>query len=233
MVAGLLHPAIQSPAPFVGSSFWGPLQSASGGRPPRRRISTASLRLCASESCARRDAGQQGEVHRYRWSSCAHYLTTKKKRPAWLRTDRLMGEHGLVSENARSRREFGRRMESLRQEANSPQLLQPIRRGWKLGGEDFLDWILDKMEVTTKEAHPSRERDETEQVKALRIVQKELMRLGWTKAELRRRRKGDETKIALARRLREETAVSLRWIAENLYMGTWTHVSNRLYHCAQ
>jgi hypothetical protein len=29
----------------------------------------------------------------------------------------------------------------------------------------------------------------------------------------------------------EETAVSLRWIAENLYMGTWTHVSNRLYHC--
>jgi len=54
---------------------------------------------------------------------------------------------------------------------------------------------------------------------------------GWTKAELRRRRKGDETKIALARKLREETAVSLRWIAENLYMGTWTHVSNRLYHC--
>jgi len=47
-----------------------------------------------------------------------------------------MGEHGLVSERARSRREFSRRMESLRQEANSPQQLQPIRRGWKLGGED-------------------------------------------------------------------------------------------------
>ena len=142
-----------------------------------------------------------------------------------------MGEHGLVNENARSRREFSRRMESLRQEANSPQQRQPIRRGWKLGGEDFLDWILDKMEVPTKEAHSSRERDETEQAKALRIVREELIRLGWTKAELRRRRKGDETKIALALRLREETAVSLRWIAENLYMGTWTHVSNRLYHC--
>jgi hypothetical protein len=51
------------------------------------------------------------------------------------------------------------------------------------------------------------------------------------RAELKRRRKGDEAKVALARRLREETAVSLRWIAENLYMGTWTHVSNRLYHC--
>ena len=100
-----------------------------------------------------------------------------------------------------------------------------------MGGEDFLDWILDKMEVPTKEAHPGRERDETEQAKALRIVWEELKRLGWTKGELRRRRKGDEAKVALARRLREETAVSLRWIAENLYMGTWTHVSNRLYQC--
>ena len=50
-------------------------------------------------------------------------------------------------------------------------------------------------------------------------------------AELKRRRKGDEAKVMLARRLREETAVSLRWVAENLHMGTWTHVSNRLYHC--
>jgi hypothetical protein len=36
--------------------------------------------------------------------------------------------------------------------------------------------------------------------------------------------------VALARRLRSETAVGLKWIAENLQMGTWTHVSNRLYH---
>jgi hypothetical protein len=74
-------------------------------------------------------------------------------------------------------------------------------------------------------------RDETEQARALRVVQEELKRLDWTKAELKRRRKGDEAKVALAQGLREETAVSLRWIAENLYMRTWTHVSNRLYHC--
>ena len=39
-------------------------------------------------------------------------------------------------------------------------------------------------------------------------------------------------KVALARRLREETTVSLKRIAENLHMGTRTRVSNRLYHCA-
>jgi REP element-mobilizing transposase RayT len=170
----------------------------------------------------------KNKVHSYRWSSCAHYLASRRKRPAWLRTDRLMGEHGLTNESARSRREFSRRMESLRQEANRPQQLQPIRRGWKLGAEDFLDWILEKMEVQTKEAHPARERDETEQAKAMRIVQEELKRLEWTQTELKRRRKGDESKVALARRLRRETAVSLRWIAENLHMGSWTHVSNRL-----
>ena len=176
--------------------------------------------------------GNEEKLHRFRWSSCAHYLSSRKKRPAWLRTDRLMGEHGLADQSSRNRREFSRRMESLRQEANSPQQLRPIRRGWKLGGEDFLDWILDKIQVPTKEAHPGRERDETEQAKAWRIVREELKRLGWTKAELERRRKGDRSKAALARRLREETTVSLKWIAENLHMGTWTHVSNRLYHCA-
>lgn len=172
----------------------------------------------------------KSKVHSYRWSSCAHYLTSKSKRPVWLRIDRLMGEHGLEKEGARARREFSRRLESMRKEANDGQALQAIRRGWKLGAEDFVDWILEKMEVTTKEAHPSRERDETEQAKARRIVQEELKRFGWSQAELKQRRKGDAKKVTLARRLREETAVSLRWIAENLHMGTWTYVSNRLYH---
>jgi len=171
------------------------------------------------------------KVHRYRWSSCGHYLQSKKKRPFWLRADRLMEEHGLLSESACNRREFSRRMESLRQEANAPQSLLPIRRGWKLGAEDFLDWILEKVEPVTGEAHPRPERDETEQARAWRVVREELKKAGWSKAELKRRRKGDPTKVAVARRLREETAVSLKWIAENLSMGTWTHVSNLLYHC--
>src|SRR5438067_11317072 len=138
--------------------------------------------------------GNKDKVHRCRCSSWSDDLTCKKKRPAWLRTDRLTGEHGLGGGSARSRREFSRRMENLRQEVNTPQQLQPIRRGWKLGGQDFLDWILDKIKVPTKEAHPSRERDETDRPKALRIVQEEVRRRGGTKAALRRRRTGDEAK---------------------------------------
>jgi hypothetical protein len=34
--------------------------------------------------------------------------------------------------------------------------------------------------------------------------------------------------ITHTRRMRSETTMSLKWIAENLKMGTWTHVSNLL-----
>jgi hypothetical protein len=36
-------------------------------------------------------------------------------------------------------------------------------------------------------------------------------------------------KVRIAARLRKETTVTLKWIAQRLHMGTWTHVSNRLY----
>lgn len=55
-----------------------------------------------------------------------------------------------------------------------------------------------------------------------------LNHLGWTVAELGHRAKGDARKIRIARRLRTETAVTLKWIAAALHMGTWTHVSNLL-----
>jgi hypothetical protein len=29
---------------------------------------------------------------------------------------------------------------------------------------------------------------------------------------------------------RQETTMTLQWIADRLKMGTWTHVANRLYH---
>jgi hypothetical protein len=35
--------------------------------------------------------------------------------------------------------------------------------------------------------------------------------------------------VELARRLRTETTMTLRWIAERLQMGSWTYVSNLLH----
>ena len=168
----------------------------------------------------------------YAWSSYPEYLKSAERRPNWLPTDRLLGEHGLSASRARDRRELSHRMEAMQQNENAPGLeLKSIRRGWKLGGEDFLDWILERVEVEIKEGHPRQECDETEQSKARRIIGTELKRVGWTKRDLRRTRKGDPKKVALARCLRAETGVSLKWIAQTLEMGTSTYVANRLYHC--
>jgi len=68
------------------------------------------------------------------------------------------------------------------------------------------------------------ERAETEVERAQGIV-----RLGWTEGDLGKRRKGDPGKLKLALRLRAETAMTLKGIAERLPMGAWTHLNHLLY----
>jgi hypothetical protein len=59
-------------------------------------------------------------------------------------------------------------------------------------------------------------------------VGREMERFGWDEDQLRARPKGHRSKVMLARRLRQETTMSLKWIAGRLQMGTWTYVSNLL-----
>ena len=47
--------------------------------------------------------------------------------------------------------------------------------------------------------------------------------------ELPKRAKGDLIKVKLAARLREETVMTVSWIAARLKMGTSGYVNNRLY----
>jgi hypothetical protein len=75
------------------------------------------------------------------------------------------------------------------------------------------------------ESHPA---GKPPQKKARHILNEELDKLGWTATELAKRAKGDARKIRIARRLRMETAVTLKWIARELHMGAWTRVANRL-----
>ncbi len=78
------------------------------------------------------------------------------------------------------------------------------------------------------EHHHARERTQTDEQKAQAIISARLKKLGWAKADLVTRRKSDPHKVALARDLRSQTTMSLKWIAQRLEMGSWTHVSNLL-----
>ena len=65
--------------------------------------------------------------------------------------------------------------------------------------------------------------------RAERMVVEELQRLGWQEADLGRLAKGDAAKVALAVRLRAETVMPVKWIAERLQMGAPGYVNPLLY----
>ena len=163
----------------------------------------------------------------FRWSSYGHYLKPGGKRPSWLRVDRLLGEHGVPKDSAAGREEFARQMERRRAEEEGADY-KLIRRGWCLGSEEFRKELLAAAVERVGASHYGSERHETGEQKAERIVMEEMKRLGWEKGDLQRRRKGDKGKVTTARRLRRETTMSLKWIAQRLQMGSWTYVSNLL-----
>jgi REP element-mobilizing transposase RayT len=171
--------------------------------------------------------GRRERLQNYRWSSYPSYLRSRQKREPWLRCDRLFGEHGVAKDSRRSRLELARRMEQRRVEPNDPDA-ERIRQGWSFGAQDFVARLLDRIPGSVSEHHQARERSETDEQRAEAIISARLKKLAWGKADLSARRKSDAEKVALARALRSQTTMSLKWIARRLEMGSWTHVSNLL-----
>ena len=64
--------------------------------------------------------------------------------------------------------------------------------------------------------------------RAERIVVEALRAAGWSQGRLETEQNGHPIKVELAKRLRRERTMSLRWIAERLCKGRWINVSNLL-----
>jgi hypothetical protein len=103
-----------------------------------------------------------------------------------------------------------------------------VRRGWCLGSTGFREGLLEQMAGVMGEHHGGQERQETATAVAERIVGEELQRLGWSEAELANRRKGEAGKEFIARRLRRESTMTLKWIALRLRMGSASMVTHTL-----
>jgi putative transposase len=163
----------------------------------------------------------------YRWNSYREYLRAPTRRPAWMRTGRLLGEMGIPQDSAAGRRQFERSMEQ-RRGREDPAVLKALRRGWYLGDKAFRAELIEQMSLKMGAEHYGDERQETEGQKAEGILAGELDRRGWRETELALRPKGDKAKVAMARRLRKETTMSLKWIAARLQMGSWSYVFSLL-----
>ncbi|MCW5551574.1 MAG: transposase [Verrucomicrobiae bacterium] len=167
-------------------------------------------------------------LREYRWSSWPEYLKAPGKRWPWLRVERLLGEHRIPQDSAAGRRQLEEALES-RRAAEDGNDYKPIRRGWFFGAKTLQEELLAAVAGQAGGWHYGEELREADEAKAERIVGEELKRRQWEEKALGVRRKGDPAKVAIARRLREETTVSLKWIARRLQMGTRGHLQHLLY----
>jgi len=158
------------------------------------------------------------------WSSYPQYLVPSARRWPWLRVERLLGAHGIPKDSPAGREEFERRMEARRSE-DDPAQWKMIRRGWMTGSDEFRKELLAKMQERVGLSHYGAELQESEEEKARRIMTEEIRRLKVLKIDLGELSKGDWRKVEIARRLRKETTVSLRWIAAQLHAGSVAYLA--------
>ncbi len=163
----------------------------------------------------------------YRWSSHGAYLQSPRRRPSWLRVDRLLGEMRIPKDSAAGRKLFERVMEERRQ-SEDPKQWKGLRRGWCFGEAAFRAELLEQMSGQIRTQHGGRERQETAVAKAERLLAEELQQRGWSDEELTHRRKADREKLDIAHRLRTETTMTWAWIASHLQMGTAGYAANSL-----
>lgn len=163
----------------------------------------------------------------YAWSSYPLYLQAPERRPSWLRVDRVLGDHGVQRDDARGRREFSRRMESQREEASGSEW-NLLREGWRVGAEDFLSRLTERFTLETREHHSAQIRQENERERAQRLISERLAAVGWDRARLRKECKGHPIKVRIAREIRNQSTMSMKWIASELSIGSWTHLNHLL-----
>ena len=165
----------------------------------------------------------------YPWSSFGGYLAAPPHRPDWLRVDRLLGEHGIQQDTVAGRERFEGRMEERRVQETDGAEWEPLRRGWCLGPPEFKAQLLERMEGKLGEHHAGELKRESAAAQAERIIREELRRLRWTERDVAERAKSDPAKLALAARVRRETTLTLRWIAERLHLGSWKSCAAKLH----
>ena len=124
---------------------------------------------------------------------------------------------------------FEQQMEARRAGGDDEAEWKPIRRGWCLGPVEFKAKLLERVEGKSGEHHFGEMKLESAHVKGERIIREELKRHRWSEGELQQQPKNDATKLELSTRLRRETTLTIRQIADRLRLGSWKSLNNKLY----
>ncbi len=181
-------------------------------------------------------AGLQGrktprELFTYAWSSYPFYLCTPLKRPEWLTTHAVLGEHHL-RDTAGDRRRYAAYMEGRsRWAATKGKDFQKdykgMERGWVHGAREFrdqmTDWLEEREKGSEKSSDAVQKRDLTERA-VERMIVEGCRHLKITCTQLHELRKGDERKVLLAAFIKEHYGLPNQRITELLFMGHPTFI---------
>ena len=118
-------------------------------------------------------------------------------------------------------------MEQRRGQESPKAEWKAIERGWCLGDEEFRAELLEQVRQLRGD-HYGPELRQADEAHALGIMRDEFKARGWTDTDLSQLAKGEEDKVEIAWRLRQQTSMTLKWIAGKLRMGSWTYLSNLL-----
>ena len=179
-------------------------------------------------------AAQEPRLEAYLWSSYPRFIGLSKL-PEWLCREQLFDSMGLADEGLRSRRSYARRMEEKVGEALDEDKRnewetgwEALRKGWCVGGENFRDRLLDRVEAVVKGRSRSSYRSDGlqrhDEQMARQRLEAGLRCLGIPLAELVKRKQTDPVKQAIAWHVKRGSTVGDAWICEILEMGCRTNI---------
>lgn len=206
------------------------IQADSGGY-----FETVSTYIHLNPARAKLLPGSGENLQAYGWSSLPHYLTSASKRPAWLATDRVLGNLDL-RDHSRGRKEYpaflAERMGELWTKTGRKEyreLWRPIRHGWYVGDDTFKTKLLrhlgNSVSGKQRNSYSGEAIQAHDQVQAEQLVQRGMRELGLTEAILRKLPKSDERKCALAWLVHTRTVARHAWMAQRLGMGVPSNLS--------
>ncbi len=177
---------------------------------------------------------KNSKLGEYRWSSYPLYLRPSE-RPGWLCVERTLGSVGL-SDDRSGRERYCRTMQKRVLEIGGSETpwdvderWAKIRRGWCLGGDEFRDEMVAKLDGVMKgkrrDSFVGSESRKHDMVEADRLLCKGMAGVGLSADELALSKRSDPRKMVVAWLIRRNTVVRNEWISKRLHMGRASKLS--------
>ena len=191
-------------------------------------------------------AKEGGSLADYLWSSVAGgYALNAAKRPPWLAATDGLAIFQLA-DTASGRRRFVERLDRRAAEeararcgvpapeAEADRRRSDLRRGWYWGSQAFAERLLALMASPrpTPKGRPAGRTAEQRthgEREAHRLLREGLVRAGLSAEDLASTPGSEPRKVALALKIWQNTTVTHRWLAENLFMRSAANASQQLH----